>query len=166
MDKFFTDLVIGMESEYLTIFFKFITFFGSTIFVVSLLVLFLIFRKDKLKYKFIVSTALVSLINNVIKIIVRRDRPSNMIVAEHGFSFPSGHSMCSVFVYGFIICNVLNKDSKYYILNSVLLGVLTLLICFSRVYLRVHYFSDVLVGIILGLVCLLIFNKINCKKEK
>lgn len=85
-----------------------------------------------------------------------------MIVNERGFSFPSGHSFVSITFYGFLIYLVYNSNYKSetkFILISLLL-VLILMIGISRIYLGVHYPSDVIGGFVGGLAYLLIFIEI------
>ena len=120
-------------------------------------------------YGWIVTT----LVNQIVKHIVRRPRPSVLrLVEESGYSFPSGHSMVSVALYGIIVYtiykNVKNKYVKW--ISIVLLSLLVLLIGFSRIYVGVHYFTDVVGGFTLGLVVLIIYvdiyDKVKVKYEK
>lgn len=88
-----------------------------------------------------------------------RQRPlSPLISAAKGLSFPSGHAIMSVAFYGIVIYWIAHAQlpSLLAFTLSVLLVILILLIGFSRVYLRVHYASDVLAGFIIGLVWLFI----------
>lgn len=88
-----------------------------------------------------------------IKHLVGRTRPSETLPEEEQiikrpkyYSFPSGHSASS-----FSVVAVMIIRSNIFIVIPVV--ILASLIAFSRIYLRVHYFTDVLAGIILGLVC-------------
>lgn len=95
----------------------------------------------------------------VLKYLFRRKRPlSPLLKAVKGLSFPSGHAIMSVTFYGmliYIIGQVINNEPLKNIFIG-LLVVLILLIGYSRVYLRVHYASDVLAGFIIGLLWLFI----------
>ena len=109
----------------------------------------------------------VTLVNQVIKHIIRRPRPNVLrLVEESGYSFPSGHSMVSMAFYGIIIYlvykNVSNKYLKWILI--ILLSLLILSIGFSRIYVGVHYFTDVAGGFLLGLAYLIIYINI-CNKR-
>ena len=145
--------------------YKVITFFGSTIFMVGLcvllLVLFIILKKNI--YGYIISGTLIfsTIMNNVIKVIIRRERPIYMIVRETTFSFPSGHTMASVSMYGILIylINKSNTNKKLKIILSIILGMIPLMVATSRIYLGAHYFSDILGAIMLATIVLLISTK-------
>lgn len=145
--------------------YKVITFFGSTIFMVGLcvllLVLFIILKKNI--YGYIISGTLIfsTIMNNVIKVIIRRERPIYMIVRETTFSFPSGHTMASVSMYGILIylINKSNMNKKLKIILSIIIGMIPLMVATSRIYLGAHYFSDILGAIMLATIVLLISTK-------
>jgi membrane-associated phospholipid phosphatase len=95
----------------------------------------------------------------LLKHIFKRNRPSEPLLQQvKGLSFPSGHAIFSVTFYGlliYIISHTINgKMIKWPLIISLLL--LIQLIGFSRVYLRVHYASDVASGYIIGLAWLII----------
>ena len=145
--------------------YKVITFFGSTIFMVGLcvllLVLFIIIKKNI--YGYIISGTLIfsTIMNNVIKVIIRRERPIYMIVRETTFSFPSGHTMASVSMYGILIylINKSNMNKKLKIILSIILGMIPLMVATSRIYLGAHYFSDILGAIMRATIVLIISTK-------
>ncbi len=86
---------------------------------------------------------IVALINVFIKNIVQRERPSFIrLVIEKGYSFPSAHAMASFTLFGFI-SYFLWKKYKYL---SCLMMCFPFLIGITRIYLGVHYFSDVIAG--------------------
>jgi membrane-associated phospholipid phosphatase len=95
----------------------------------------------------------------VLKQLFQRKRPEIPLLSHaQGLSFPSGHALMSVTFYGLLIYIILqtisNKPLKWSLTGFFV--VLILMIGFSRVYLRVHYASDVLAGFIIGLLWLLI----------
>lgn len=93
----------------------------------------------------------------LLKNIYQRPRPAILhLVVEKGFSFPSGHSLASTLVLGSLII-MIGQRLKHQIARYVLQGVLLLeigIIVASRVYVGVHYSSDVLGSMILGLAVL------------
>lgn len=99
----------------------------------------------------------------MLKHIVQRPRPTEFrIIDETGYSFPSGHSMVSAAFYGFLIYliykNVKNKYLKWGII--ILLSIIVITIGISRIYLGVHYTSDVLAGYLISISYLIIFTSI------
>jgi len=104
----------------------------------------------------------------LLKRLFGRARPETpLLFAARGKSFPSGHAMMSVCFYGFLLHILLLTASGtgLQILFSIVCITLILLIGFSRVYLQVHYATDVLAGFIIGsawlFVALQVFNKLE-----
>ena len=146
-------------SEPWTFCFKIVTNAGGVIFfLVILFLVFLVFKNRSYFSGISFSLVLTYLVSVVFKNCFRRERPIyNLIDKPSDFSFPSGHTMCSVAFYGYIIyllnVNVKNRVLRYFI--QLLLVTLVSVIAFSRIYLNVHYFSDVVCGFVLGYVCLI-----------
>ncbi len=96
------------------------------------------------------------LFNYLGKLTVHRVRPDNPVYLENSFSFPSGHAMVSVVFYGFLgyvlIRHLKNWKRKVNVFFICL--VVAMAIGFSRLYLGVHYLSDVWGGYLLGLLIL------------
>jgi len=90
----------------------------------------------------------------LLKIFIGRDRPLGAELLEGAtYSFPSGHALASIFFYGFvafIIFKFSNLNLKIKYLIFALSAVLVLLIGFSRIYLGVHYVSDIIAGYLIG----------------
>lgn len=150
---------------------KFITNFGGVagIILIACISSSIMFIKKKRNIGILIWTNLIcsASLNQVLKRIIRRPRPTGYrLIEESGYSFPSGHSMISLAFYGFFIYlifkNVKNKYIKYGSIS--LLCILILLIGISRVYLGVHYTSDVMAGFIISISYLIIFT--NIAKEK
>ena len=109
------------------------------------------------------------LLNTLIKHIVGRLRPDVLhLVVEEGYSFPSGHSITSMFFYGFAIWlvwrNVKNPTARN--LLTVLLAVPMLLIGPTRVYLGVHFPTDVLAAWCLAIAAIMLAIEIIRLFEK
>jgi len=164
--KVYSFIADNLMSDGITSVLKVITELGGVAFTVLAGVLIFMFCK-KIRWFVTFDLVGVTLINQVIKHIVRRPRPNVLrLVEEDGYSFPSGHSMVSMAFYGIIIYlvykNVTNKYLKWTLIT--LLSLLILSIGFSRIYVGVHYFTDVVGGFLLGLAYLIIYINIYNKK--
>jgi undecaprenyl-diphosphatase len=142
----------------------FITFLGKHQFLIpaNLLVIFyFLFIKRQTWFSIRVIAISISslLLMLLLKQLFQRKRPlSPLLKAAKGLSFPSGHAIMSVTFYGSLIYILQHNISVEWLkaLSTVLLIGLILWIGYSRVYLRVHYASDVAAGFIIGLLWLLI----------
>ena len=164
--KVYSFITNNIMNDGLTPIIKAITELGGVAFTVLAGVLIFMFCK---KNRWFITFDLVgaTLVNQVIKHIIRRPRPNVLrLVEESGYSFPSGHSMVSMAFYGIIIYlvykNVSNKYLKWILI--ILLSLLILSIGFSRIYVGVHYFTDVAGGFLLGLAYLIIYINIYNKR--
>lgn len=170
LDNYIYNLIKGFITPKMTPIVKFITEFGNYTVMIPVIILFYLFNKDKsFNRYFTINLVAIFTSNFIVKNIIRRDRPIDInLIIENGFSFPSGHSMVSFAFYGFIIyyvyCSHLSKLGKTIIIS--ILTLLVLMIGLSRIYLGVHYASDVIGGFVLALVYLIIFIKYIYKKEK
>lgn len=153
-DSMMYEAVRSLESNFFDSYFTFITRFGDTSVIVCLvIILMIVFRNfDGLVLGILASGS--SLTNFIIKNIVGRERPNVLkLIEEGGYSFPSGHSTIAVSVYGFLLYLVLRKIKNKYLkvgLSS-LLVLLIISIGVSRIYVGVHFASDVLAGFALSL---------------
>lgn len=164
--KVYSFITNNIMNDGLTLILKAITELGGVAFTVLAGVLIFMFCK-KNRWFITIDLVGVTLVNQVIKHIIRRPRPNVLrLVEESGYSFPSGHSMVSMAFYGIIIYlvykNVSNKYLKWILI--ILLSLLILSIGFSRIYVGVHYFTDVAGGFLLGLAYLIIYINIYNKK--
>lgn len=88
----------------------------------------------------------------ILKLFFHRPRPSPQIVAAHWYSFPSGHAFSAVIVYGFLIYitwKLIKSEALRFIILSMSV-LLIILVGISRVYLNVHWLTDVLGGYVAG----------------
>ncbi len=170
--KWFDDAVYGVISKLIskpmTVIFQFITFFCSTeVIILMLILVFLVARNKKNSLLVIYNTFGCFLLNQGLKLLFERPRPIGInLIDEGGFSFPSGHSMVSMAFYGLFIYVISTKYSSPTSkkLSMIGLGVLIFLIGLSRIYLGVHYASDVIAGFALAFAYLLIYIKTVYKK--
>jgi undecaprenyl-diphosphatase len=142
----------------------FITFLGKHQFLIPanliLIFYFLLVTKQTWFSIRVITIAISSLVLMLLlKQLFQRKRPlSPLLKAAKGLSFPSGHAIMAVTFYGlliYILQHSITIDWLRYIL-TMLIVLLIFLIGFSRIYLRVHYASDVLGGFIIGLLWLMI----------
>jgi membrane-associated phospholipid phosphatase len=97
-------------------------------------------------------------VNFLMKKAVHRQRPffEDPIVTLTSFSFPSGHAMGSTVLYGALAAIMIwpMRQFRWRVATVCAAALLVALICFSRIYLGVHYLSDVVAGCLAGLVWL------------
>ncbi len=142
----------------------FVTFLGKHQFLIpaNLLLIFyfiLVTRQNWFSIRVITISISSLVLMLLLKQLFQRKRPlSPLLKAAKGLSFPSGHAIMAVTFYGLLIYILQHTIEVNWIraISTALLVVLILLIGFSRVYLRVHYASDVLGGFIIGSLWLLI----------
>lgn len=169
-DSIIMNYLYSLHSPFLTSIMKFITFFGGEIFIGSAIIITILFlyikrhKKDALIFGFILLFGII--LNLFLKGIFERARPDLFtMIIEKTYSFPSGHSMNSfvffISISYFVFHNSHNK--KLGLILSLASAILVFLIGISRVYLGVHYPSDVLGGYAAGLLwftAVLLFEKI------
>lgn len=162
--KFFSENIIN---DKLTPIVKVITHVGGAKIVFVLTILAIILIKG-LKNKLFLLTGIVGTagLNVVLKHIIQRERPNiNRLISEKGYSFPSGHSMMSMAFYGMLIFLIF-KYVKNTALKWTLIVILTILLStigITRIYLGVHYPSDVIGGFVVSLTYLFILTEIYNK---
>jgi membrane-associated phospholipid phosphatase len=142
---------------------KIITFLATAKFITGAALLligyFLVVREHRWYSLRVPVVALGSIsLNLLLKAFYHRPRPDSPLISASGLSFPSGHAMISASFYGLLIYitwrHVDNRSLRW--LLTVLLTALILLIGLTRVYLNVHYASDVLAGFCAGALWLLV----------
>lgn len=164
IDQFIFELLRSFASEQLTMIFKFITNLGS--FFGILIVILLVFLVNrKVSYICLGASIIQVLLNMTIKAIVRRPRPDvDVFIRETNYSFPSGHAMAITCLYGLLIYYLYKSKIKYRKLLITVCIFIIVLVSLSRVYLGVHYFSDIIGGILLSLsLVLYICNISSCQ---
>lgn len=156
--------VYNIRNERLTIFVKAVTYFGNwqtTIIIAGLLIL---YKKTRMGIG--VPAAIMAIISvtmySVLKPIFNRPRPDRALwlVVQHDASFPSGHSLNCLVFYGTIFYLIFTGvyRTKYRTPILVFLAILIFSIGASRVYLGVHYPTDIIGGWSLGLFLLMLFS--------
>lgn len=165
LDKIVIDFFTNARTDFLTVIMKTFSFIGSFYGISVIILLFYILKKDNVSKLLLKHTIIITILNNILKFIFQRERPPFPMVKENSFSFPSGHSMIGTFVFGFFVIYII-KNKNLSILKKLILSIICILLCIgiivSRLYLGVHYFTDVLAGALLSLLYLIsIHEKIN-----
>jgi len=160
-DENFFFAIFSLSNPYLEVFFNIITYIGSFIFWILLIVLFWFKNKKKLSIHLLFALILDAISLIIFKWVFLRPRPFKTFqlgfdIFDISSSFPSGHSQ-QVFSGMFIL-------SHYYKKYEALFYVLAILVSLSRIFLGLHYPLDVLIGSINGIIVGMIALKIPTKK--
>ena len=178
IDKSVTEYIISFRSEALTNYFTFATDLGDryAYIVITVFLAGYYFFKQR-SWKFILQTTLVLLLatfsNIVLKRVFNRARPTlDHLVTVNTLSYPSGHSMSAMAFYGFLIYLCLRYNMRTW-LKVVLVFVLVITILsigISRIYLGVHFPTDVAAGFVGGLIwvafCAVVFNVFELLRKR
>ncbi|MGD6956097.1 phosphatase PAP2 family protein [Rossellomorea aquimaris] len=175
-DNSVSEIVRGFISPKLTTFMMSVTFLGGikgiTIFAISVVVILLFLKKYPLALFVGITITTGAGFNWLLKWIFKRERPDiEALIEQGGYSFPSGHSMSSFIFYGtlaFILFRALDHK-RYKWASVIVVSFLVLLIGLSRVYLGVHYPSDILGGFTAGgawlTLCIVIYAYFHKRKH-
>jgi len=153
----------------------FITHIGDAIIVILICLGFFIIPKVRSKYAIPVSIGVVvsTILNRLLKSVFSRERPDILsLISETDYSFPSGHAMINITLYTIVIIITCKYVNNVKLKWTIIIGcsILTILIGFSRVYLGVHYITDIIGGWLIGFVVAIIiylgWNKIIFKGGK
>ena len=151
-------------SDFATPIAKVITNFGGVIFIaISTIILFVGIKNKKIGAAIVINLFTITFLNLLLKNIVQRPRPTEFrLIDENGYSFPSGHSMVSMAFYGFLIYIVYKyiKIRNLKVALIIVLSILPILIGISRIYLGVHYTTDVIGGFLVSISYLIIYTRI------
>lgn len=168
------DILHSLRSPSLNLFFTIITDLGSApayLILIPIVGLVLYYRGLQWHTSIQSSIVLISayVLNVALKNFVARPRPLNALrlVEAFSYSYPSGHSMSAMALYGFLIY-LIYRYMRFGLLRAICvfsLSLLILLIGVSRVYLGVHYASDVIAGFVVGLfwlmTCIIIIRSVE-----
>ena len=177
VDKAFIEFSLNIRNKVLTGFLKVFTYLGDIITLAILTIVVAIFVKPILVKIFsVINLCCAGAFSVIVKYLIKRSRPIGVsLIEETGYSFPSAHALISVVFYGFLIFLIWKflKNKPLKIILTVIIVISTLIVAYSRIYLGVHYFTDVIAAIIIGIAYLIsavwayifIENKIKQKKN-
>jgi len=154
------DIMVSQESGAFVALFRVITYLGSVLLLFPLtFAIFLLTRKRLWKQVMRIGGALVfsTILVNLLKLAFRIDRPTSPLLASPIYSYPSGHACLSIiFFCGLSL--IFYKEGiirrNYAILISIIMSIL---VSFSRIYLRVHYLSDIFGSLLLAIFIISLF---------
>jgi undecaprenyl-diphosphatase len=157
-DAWFENFMLSIRTPFGVHLFSVVTFFGNSLTIIGIAGLigaYMVFSREEYKpylIGLVVTLSGAAASAYALKEIVQRARPSGLIpaVTETSFSFPSGHAVASVALYGFIAFLLSRLYPRHKRVAAALAALVALTISFSRLYLGVHYPSDVIAGFILG----------------
>lgn len=148
------EFVQGLETPWLTVVLKAFTWIGSAYGVVPITliicaILFYGINEKKRAIFFAFSIVSTIILNESLKLYFVRDRPEiYRLMDAGGFSFPSGHTMMAFSLYGMIVYVTWRhlKETKQRIFIMILATFIAFLIAISRIYVGVHFPSDIVGG--------------------
>lgn len=154
IDEEIYQFLISFRDSRVDSFYKVITMLANTSSVIILTTFLFFLIKEKERYVLLSSIILTVTMNLITKFFIQRPRPEHLrMIVEKGFSFPSGHAMISIALYGFMIYYICLKESNKLLKYMCILFLIFLIFMIgcSRIYLGVHYPSDVFSGYLLSL---------------
>ncbi|HIJ87027.1 MAG TPA: phosphatase PAP2 family protein [Desulfuromonadales bacterium] len=159
LDRLILEWLATGRSAGLDQLFSYISWAGSSVILLPVIfaqLFVLILRKNSRDALFLVGSCIGgSLLGSAAKLVVMRPRPGlfpAVIDLPAGFSFPSSHAVqLTVFVIAELLLLDVSTRPRWLYVFTITGGVLILLVCISRVYLQVHYPTDVVTGFITGL---------------
>lgn len=177
-DSRITSFITSFRTPQLNKIFQFITHIGDfygylIIATLSTLLFFLKFKNWRYVFEIFFVLIISGLSNVALKQVINRARPdAEHLVSVESLSYPSGHAMSAIAFYGFLIYLLYNTKMNKWLKTGLILfsGLLILAIGISRIYLGVHYPSDVAGGFIAGFIwvifCIILFHLIDLLRKR
>ena len=175
LEIYIVNFIQSFQHSWLTSIFIFISLISSTksyFIIVPIVAAFLYFKNYRKEAFFTFFVVLGNIFNPIIKNIVNRARPTgdivNILETKTNSSFPSGHAMGAIILYGFLIYLVWKLPFQHKKFITTILVSFIILVGISRIYLGVHWPTDVLGAYIIGFLWLIfgiyIYKKFKKKK--
>ncbi|WP_170173472.1 phosphatase PAP2 family protein [Secundilactobacillus silagei] len=156
-DQTLQQIAITVRQPSRTIFFAKLAFWGTATFnllICGVIALWLWLTHHHLAAGFVLTAQVgINMLTTIFKLLIQRARPAGKLVAQGGYSFPSGHTTATAMLVLILLLVVipLCHHLSWRLLLSVLSLAWLVMIGFDRIYLFVHYPSDVLAGLCLAL---------------
>ncbi|MBU2104909.1 MAG: phosphatase PAP2 family protein, partial [Nanoarchaeota archaeon] len=155
VDYSISNLIMKIWSQQINWFFIFLGNYAQKMMIIITIAVSvsLYLKKKKIQFLGLISCLGIGYcLKEIVKAVVQRDRPLVQLMQETGYSFPSGHSVFSMILFSFIIYlykdEIKNNARKFVFISAGIF--LILLVGFSRIYLNVHWLTDVIGGYALG----------------
>jgi len=130
--------------------------FGKILVGLMVLAALKLYSRDRKKESLVLVSSVVGgyILSNLVKFVVQRPRPLLSVIQETGYSFPSNHSIVAAILFLMVIYFFAGEIKNNLAKNAFILVnfLLILLVGFSRIYLNVHWFTDVVGGFALGVI--------------
>lgn len=177
-DSAVTDYITSYRSPPRNKFMQFITevgdFNGYVIMTtLSTIIFYFLFRNWRYVFEILFVLIVSGLSNVALKQVINRARPdAEHLVSVASLSYPSGHAMSAISFYGFLIYLIYNLRLNRWLKTGLIIifSLLILAIGISRIYLGVHYPSDVAGGFIAGFIwvvfCVILFHVIDLLRKR
>lgn len=176
-DQSVREYIHRFASPALTVLMQTASFIGSTLFLsllgIAIVVTFFMLKRPRASIIFIITTVGSSILLVVLKNAFRRARPEPFFntILPASYSFPSGHSLASFCFYGALAAIIVVRVERLWLKTTIWLAAafLIALIGISRIYLGVHYPSDVLAGYAVGFIWVMtiaIGDRLNHVRDK
>ena len=125
-------------------------------------------KKIRVLFGLLISSLGAEFFTYFLKLIIARDRPEliSRLVVESGFSFPSGHATTAFIAFPILAITIYFSStvpSFFKLLSILMLAIFPFVVAFSRLYLGVHYFTDVVAGAMIGLSATCVFYYFHSK---
>lgn len=157
-------IVKKLRNPHLNIIMKTITRLSNSEGILLFTLLSFIYIKDKrIAITVPINVIFATLLNQVLKHIIKRPRPIGYrLIKIGGYSFPSGHAMVSMAFYGYLLYLAYNciKDKRKRIITMSILITIIILVGISRIYLGVHFCSDIITGYSISIIYLILYTKV------
>lgn len=166
IDNLIRNIIPNLRFDFCTKIVKVLTYLGDKYFMVLLVLAIsgILYLKKYKAHAFVSCLNLFNIVilNKGIKYLVKRERPLDMLIEKDGYSFPSGHSMLSIGVYGLLIYFICksNMSKKVKTLLVTILSIIIVIVGYTRLYLGVHYPSDIFGGYLITAAYLIVFISI------
>ena len=158
-DEAIYNFISSFRGNVLDTYFSTITHLGDPTISGILIIICLVLFNKRERVFLLICVGLGLLSNSLLKNLICRTRPDHLrLVEQGGYSFPSGHSMISICFYGLLMYLIMTKvnNKVIKIISMIVFSVIVISIPISRVYVGVHYPTDVIAGLCLGGIVLIL----------